>query len=459
MIIKFLLSMLEFGDILTTARVITKHTTMAMAYVRMQLTTVDWAEAFTGAMNVLVDGLDSLTGVTGKLVPDVPGAGTAASVLSGVMFLPGLIMKGIGAIVSAVLGALSVSLPDVLSHLNVYDQYRAQVEAAVASGNLGDVISIAKTALAAVGPAFGTAMNLAAGGVDAFLGLIDGLFTARINIPVLTWLYENIICPGCTLNLLSVLSLFVAAPFTLLWKLVNGGSAPFGGSDLAMMDGLGVSGYGDFLLGRPIKSEVAVRHRRNGHDEDDGSSDGQARFMRIFSKSLAITMSTVLQYMGKGLSGNAKEAYTVMTVWEHLFRMPFMWAGEVEKSNLWSHTQLLWYSMFVVKAYDMFTLGHGELLQGKMWSFVGLARAAVTTWFWTFLPGNLDDGQTKGATARAFLEGRLTFSMITAIGHFSKGVYLLTDQDAAKELSANLLSRVRPVIMVYLLGVVIVDEA
>jgi hypothetical protein len=52
-------------------------------------------------------------------------------------------------------------------------------------------------------------------------------WTAVIDIPVISWLYKHVITDGDDLTLLDVLSLIIAVPGTILYKLMNDGAAPF----------------------------------------------------------------------------------------------------------------------------------------------------------------------------------------------------------------------------------------
>lgn len=51
----------------------------------------------------------------------------------------------------------------------------------------------------------------------------------HIEIPLVTWIYENFIAPGSKMDILDVFCLIMAVPATILSKLSNGGNAPFAG--------------------------------------------------------------------------------------------------------------------------------------------------------------------------------------------------------------------------------------
>jgi hypothetical protein len=78
--------------------------------------------------------------------------------------------------------------------------------------------------------------------LQAAAGAVGGLrdiWNAQIEIPVLTWLYQNVITgtpanPGPPPSILDVLSLLLAVPATILYKVLHGNeNAPFNDTDVA----------------------------------------------------------------------------------------------------------------------------------------------------------------------------------------------------------------------------------
>lgn len=65
---------------------------------------------------------------------------------------------------------------------------------------------------------------------------IDSILNAHIDIPVITWLYENIVAPGSKLTILDVSCLIAAIPATVICKLVAG-QAPFSGAQAEALCG------------------------------------------------------------------------------------------------------------------------------------------------------------------------------------------------------------------------------
>ncbi len=100
-----------------------------------------------------------------------------------------------------------------------------------ASGALNQVIA---TFLTALKTSLDMAIDLAKAIVDAVMSLviegydlIKAMMTTRINIPIITWLYEDVITnDGSTLTMTDLLALAGAVPVTVLNKLLNGAS-PF----------------------------------------------------------------------------------------------------------------------------------------------------------------------------------------------------------------------------------------
>jgi hypothetical protein len=94
--------------------------------------------------------------------------------------------------------------------------------------------------------------------VDGLLGLIDdlvallfdaqsGLLTRELDIPVLSWLYEQLF--GAPLTVLDVLMLVVAIPVTVIWRIVEGQwpSQSFGAAGATGGLGAGASGLVSLL--------------------------------------------------------------------------------------------------------------------------------------------------------------------------------------------------------------------
>jgi hypothetical protein len=87
-----------------------------------------------------------------------------------------------------------------------------------------DLIDLALNVLEGV---FNALLTLASDAIAAF----QGMMTQTINIPVISWLYQQI--SGAPLCLLDLLSLILAAPATIIYKLVFGaGDPPFSPSDV-----------------------------------------------------------------------------------------------------------------------------------------------------------------------------------------------------------------------------------
>ncbi|MBV9599658.1 MAG: PQQ-binding-like beta-propeller repeat protein [Chloroflexi bacterium] len=114
---------------------------------------------------------------------------------------------------------------------------------AVQQGAQGHAASVSDFLTQALGELLNTLALLVDGALTVtnaflvgFLGLIDGLvelllgsgpqstglLTERIDIPVLTWLYENVIVPGGKFTLLDAVTLVAAIPVTLLWRIAEG---------------------------------------------------------------------------------------------------------------------------------------------------------------------------------------------------------------------------------------------
>ncbi|HXC02764.1 MAG TPA: hypothetical protein VNU49_08955 [Opitutaceae bacterium] len=66
-------------------------------------------------------------------------------------------------------------------------------------------------------------LALASAAVDVIIKYLN----EPLDIPIVSWLYENVITEGQQLTLLSASALVLAIPITLAYKLFNGGAAPF----------------------------------------------------------------------------------------------------------------------------------------------------------------------------------------------------------------------------------------
>ncbi len=73
-------------------------------------------------------------------------------------------------------------------------------------------------------------LALASAAVDVIIKYLN----EPLDIPIVSWLYENVITEGQSLTLLSASALVIAIPLTLTYKLFNGGDAPFPGGNTLM---------------------------------------------------------------------------------------------------------------------------------------------------------------------------------------------------------------------------------
>jgi len=80
--------------------------------------------------------------------------------------------------------------------------------------------------------------------VAAAIQGLQKIWDATIDIPIISWLYKYVITgskskPGDDLSLLDLLSLVIAVPATILYKVLFGGSAPFEAADPAVQQVIG----------------------------------------------------------------------------------------------------------------------------------------------------------------------------------------------------------------------------
>ena len=119
---------------------------------------------------------------------------------------------------------------------------------------LNDLLTIGKDVLKA-------GLTAVRGIVKGLLGLVKGLITliseignAKIDIPIFSWLYEQI-SGGHALTLVDAISLIVAIPTTIFAKLITGKAPPaFNNMDGKLLKGL----YGDGAVDDQTKADWAI---------------------------------------------------------------------------------------------------------------------------------------------------------------------------------------------------------
>jgi hypothetical protein len=80
-------------------------------------------------------------------------------------------------------------------------------------------------------------VNIIAKALELGCSLVKDLATAHIDIPVLTWLWEHVIAGGRSFTVLSLATLLVAIPTTLLFKTAKKKAPPKLGGDRLKVDG------------------------------------------------------------------------------------------------------------------------------------------------------------------------------------------------------------------------------
>jgi hypothetical protein len=69
--------------------------------------------------------------------------------------------------------------------------------------------------------------------VGAAITALQDTLNADLDIPIISWLYKNVITDGDDLTILDLLCLIIAIPATILYKVLFGGSAPFTSAQVA----------------------------------------------------------------------------------------------------------------------------------------------------------------------------------------------------------------------------------
>ena len=109
---------------------------------------------------------------------------------------------------------------------NAFETLRKQVIEQFQQLSLGEII---KRLLAILGKILvGSAENIIGTALDVMLLIVEGMwkvFDAKLNIPILSWLYKDI--TGNDLSILDVVCLVMAIPATVVYKIMNKKKAPF----------------------------------------------------------------------------------------------------------------------------------------------------------------------------------------------------------------------------------------
>merc|ERR1711916_20035 len=230
-VVDFLLSLLEWKDVVNTHRVFSRMTGKLFDLVRRECASLSLSAKLTQMKSTIDQGINKIP-IPDFAIDDIPGG----DVLKKAGMVPNLIMKHAGKMIEALASAVAQALglpveiidklsglasglfPTELSSTAIKDSLKRL------AGLVIDVADITVKGLFAV-------LNALVKGMDAVLN-------TRINIPVLTVLFETIIMPGSTLTLMNVFLVAVAAPYTVVYKLASAGTAPFSDEEIATFDGM-----------------------------------------------------------------------------------------------------------------------------------------------------------------------------------------------------------------------------
>lgn len=227
------------------------------------------------------------------------------------------------------------------------------------------------------------------------------LMTTRIELPVITWLYEEVMCQGdgSKLTMLDLICLIAAVPTTVVYQIVRG-APPF---TQATVDRFLTMPYSDYGFLSPPGSAPAARRAASADDE----------MWKAISYCLGFIYSGAV-VVGYGAMFLVDAAESAKLPWKPLSIMVSasfvaqiaacpMLAGLHKDSSVALWEQVIWWTQWVPFTFDVATLVLNNLnITGQMataWIQDGLSDVLTTGFGMWHISGFVVQGVLEGVAA------------------------------------------------------------